>query len=166
MDGPSAPIITNLTCNDENSIFIEWDRPRTVYKDIDFYFIYYRSEDKWQFEEIVLYKEFDEDNNGSSTATPVETEILLENLTANSMHELKVRGATKSIYNESLVYMGDFSDSHRILLQMNCDHIQASTIVRSKNGRITLELSAGMIAGGACVAFAVLLAVLALALWR
>lgn len=81
------------------------------------------------------------------------------------MHELKVRGATRSIYNQSMVYEGDFSDSLKILLQRNCDQVKASTIVRTSD-HIGIELSAGMIAGGACVIFAVLLAVLALALWR
>ena len=54
VDGPSAPLITNLTCNDEHSIYLEWERPGVVYKNIDSYLVYYRSEDKWQFEEVVL----------------------------------------------------------------------------------------------------------------
>ncbi len=40
------------------------------------------------------------------------------------MHELKVRGATRSVYNESLVYEGDFSESQRILLKLNCDQVR------------------------------------------
>ena len=50
-------------------------------------------------------------------------QILLTNLTTNSMHELKVRGATRSIYNETVVYRGDFSESQRILLKLNCDQV-------------------------------------------
>ncbi len=50
-------------------------------------------------------------------------QILLTNLTTNSMHELKVRGATRSIYNESVVYRGDFSESQRILLKLNCEQV-------------------------------------------
>jgi receptor-type tyrosine-protein phosphatase gamma len=50
--GPSAPIITNLTCKDEQSIFLQWDRPKQLYKTIDYYYIYYRSEEQWQFKEI------------------------------------------------------------------------------------------------------------------
>ena len=80
------------------------------------------------------------------------------------MHELKVRGGTKSIYNDSLVYKGDFSESQRILLKLNCDQVHASTVVRTEE--IGLELSAGMFAGGACVAFAIVLAILAFVLWR
>ena len=91
-------------------------------------------------------------------------QILLSNLTTNLWHELKVQGATRSIYNQSLVYRGDFSESQKILLRLNCDEVHASTVVRTED--IGLELSAGMIAGGACVGFALILAVLAVALWR
>lgn len=52
--GPSAPIITNLTCKDEQSIFLQWDRPRLVYKGIDYYYIYYRNEEQWQFKEVAV----------------------------------------------------------------------------------------------------------------
>ena len=95
---------------------------------------------------------------------PLRFQILLSNLTTNLWHELKVQGATRSIYNQSLVYRGDFSESQKILLRLNCDEVHASTVVRTED--IGLELSAGMIAGGACVGFALILAVLAVALWR
>ena len=156
VSAPSAPVITNLTCKDEKSIYLEWDRPDRVFKDLDYYIVYYRGEKRWNFDEAVLAR------NGS---VPAPNAILLDNLTTNSMHELKVRGATRSIYNSSVIYEGDLSESLKILLQLNCDQVKASTIVRTV-GNAGLELSAGMIAGGACVAFAVLLAVLALALWR
>lgn len=96
--------------------------------------------------------------------SPPLLQILLSNLTTNLWHELKVQGATRSIYNQSLVYRGDFSESQKILLRLNCDEVHASTVVRTED--IGLELSAGMIAGGACVGFALILAVLAVALWR
>ncbi len=94
-------------------------------------------------------------------------QVLLSNLTTNLWHELKVRGASRSIYNDSVVYKGDFSDSQKILLRLNCDQILASTVVHTDDGGgIGLELSAGMIAGGACVTFALVLGILAIALWR
>lgn len=64
VDGPSAPIITNLTCRDENSIFLEWERPSTVFKSLDSYFVLFRSADKWEeFEEVSV------DRNGTEEAT-------------------------------------------------------------------------------------------------
>lgn len=91
-------------------------------------------------------------------------QILLSNLTTNAMHELKVRAATRSIYNETTIYRGDFSEPQKILLKLNCDQVKASTVVRTAT--IGLELSAGIIAGGTCVLFALLLALVAIALWR
>lgn len=73
VEGPSAPLITNLTCKDEHSIYLQWDRPNIVYKNIDYYFISYRSEEKWQFEEIVV------ERNGSKPAgSKVERTIRLK----------------------------------------------------------------------------------------
>lgn len=255
VDGPSAPIITNLTCHDEHSIYLEWERPDLVYNSLDTYYVLFRSSDKWeQFEEVSVPRngtmeamnrvsrqsaERIRKTNwtflplarverlvGSSYTTRRSLEhvlggragrraerkgkssgkccffvlysshispgtiarpnqktaavngkwrqllipllfffqLLLSNLTTNLWHELKVQGATRSIYNESVVYKGDVSDSQKILLRLNCDQILASTVVRTED--IGLELSAGMIAGGACVAFALILAVLAVGLWR
>ncbi len=89
----------------------------------------------------------------------------MEGLKTDSLHEVKVRGATRSIYDTTRVYKGQFSDAQKILLRLNCDQVQAFTIVRSGSG-MSLDLSAGMIAGVACVGFSLVLAVLALALWR
>ena len=64
VDGPSAPIITNLTCHDEHSIFLEWERPGTVFKSLDSYYVLFRSADRWEeFEEVSV------DRNGTEEAT-------------------------------------------------------------------------------------------------
>ena len=52
--GPSPPIITNLTCKDEQSIYLQWDKPDLVFKTIDYYYIYYRNEEQWQFKEVAV----------------------------------------------------------------------------------------------------------------
>lgn len=88
------------------------------------------------------------------------------------MHEVKVRGATRSIYDSNKVYKGRFSEPQKILLRLNCDQIQAFTIVRGHEeggrgrGVLAMDLSAGMIAGVVCVAFSIILALFALTLWR
>ena len=92
--------------------------------------------------------------------------LLLPNLTSNTMYEVRVQGATRSLYNRSLVYRGAFSDTHKILLQLNCDQIQAFTMIRSTQHNMALNLNAGVIAVLACVVFAVVLVILALVLWR
>lgn len=90
------------------------------------------------------------------------------------MHEVKVRGATRSIYDAGLVYKGDFSDTQRLLLRLDCDQVQAFTIVRGSSSSAEsssaaakeMDLSAGMLAGVACVALSLVLALMALAMWR
>lgn len=154
--GPGPPIITNLTCKDEQSIYLQWEPPRMVYKTVDYYYIYYRNEEQWQFKEVAVGM------NGTITKG---SKILLEGLKTNAMHEVKVRGATRSIYDSSRVYKGEFSEPQKILLRLNCDQAQAFTIVRSSED-LTLDLSAGMIAGVACVTFSLILGLLALGLWR
>lgn len=42
--GPSAPLILNLTCAAEDSIYLRWARPREFFNSIDFYFINYISD--------------------------------------------------------------------------------------------------------------------------
>ena len=48
--GPSAPQITNLTCVDDKSIFIEWERPRKIAHSIDFYFVNYDSPEAKEYQ--------------------------------------------------------------------------------------------------------------------
>lgn len=44
--GPSEPHIVNLTCTDERSILVEWQRPRRVAHTLDFYIVtYYEDKD-------------------------------------------------------------------------------------------------------------------------
>ena len=40
---PSAPFITNVTCYETQKIYVEWKKPKTIYKSVDYYFIYYKS---------------------------------------------------------------------------------------------------------------------------
>ncbi|CAB4058090.1 PTPRG [Lepeophtheirus salmonis] len=166
VQGPDFPIITNLTCKDETSIFIQWEHPLQYFKAIDFYYVWYRSEGRWEYEEEIIDMDFEKNKNGGS--------ILIKNLTTNTMYELKVRAVTQSLYNASILYKGLFSEPSKILITRNCDVVRASNILTgerledssSGSPALNLELSAGVIAGGACVSFALILAILAFGLWR
>ncbi len=50
--------------------------------------------------------------------------ILLEGLKTDATHEVKLRAATRSIYDATRIYMGQFSDVQTILLRMNCEQAQ------------------------------------------
>jgi receptor-type tyrosine-protein phosphatase gamma len=74
--GPSAPRIANLTCHNADTLFLQWHRPSIYNKSIDLYYIYYRysvkqlfttgnqtiliffiffrREDAWDFEELAV----------------------------------------------------------------------------------------------------------------
>ncbi len=54
VSGPSAPLITNLTCKDETSIYLQWDRPEVVYKMVDYYYIYYQYDEQTELREVAV----------------------------------------------------------------------------------------------------------------
>ena len=56
VSGPSAPYITNLTCEGDDALIVQWTRPELFYHKIDYYFVYYRSEHDSDdnFEEIPI----------------------------------------------------------------------------------------------------------------
>ena len=57
VSGPSSPRILNLTCQNNEALYLHWERPSVYYNSVDYYFLYYRSEDKRddEFEEISIY---------------------------------------------------------------------------------------------------------------
>lgn len=40
IDGPSAPRILNLSCQAQDTIFIQWERPKHFFYSIDYYYVY------------------------------------------------------------------------------------------------------------------------------
>ncbi|KAH7976853.1 hypothetical protein HPB52_020648 [Rhipicephalus sanguineus] len=106
VQGPSAPIIVNLTCQSLDSLFLQWERPQTYYNKVDYYFVHYRSEEAWGFEEIAM-----------AATDRLDHVMFIPNLTANTLYEVKVQGATRSIIDQTTVFKGQFSDSRKVLLQ-------------------------------------------------
>lgn len=54
VSAPSAPGITNLSCQADATLYLQWERPDKVYRSVDLYYIYYRPEDSFEFEEIAV----------------------------------------------------------------------------------------------------------------
>lgn len=93
--------------------------------------------------------------------------MFLPNLTTNVMYEVKIRGATRSLFSPSKIYPGLFSESRKIFVALDCDrlslsHVQSGSEIFSQD----IELSAGVVAAMVCASFAILLLVLAFVLWR
>ncbi len=47
---PSAPRVTNATCYANNSVYVEWRRPESFHKAVDYYMLYYKREGEQTFE--------------------------------------------------------------------------------------------------------------------
>jgi receptor-type tyrosine-protein phosphatase gamma len=86
-------------------------------------------------------------------------QMVIPNLTVDTVYEIKVHGVSHSIISSEDV-MGQMSEARKVHVQPNCDKIQ------NFKQSSTKELSAGMIAGVVCASFALLLAVIAFILWR
>ena len=52
--GPSEPHISKLTCKDDSSIIVEWERPQKVFHSLDFYFVSFECEELNQFQVLTL----------------------------------------------------------------------------------------------------------------
>lgn len=52
--GPSAPLISNLTCQTHGLIYIQWMRPQLFKNTIDYYYIKYRNRGMKYYDEIEL----------------------------------------------------------------------------------------------------------------
>lgn len=141
VSGPGPPRITNITCIQFNSLFIQWERPSVFYNTIDVYFIQYRIEDSFQFQ----YKEF-------SASHDLLQSALITNLTDNKMYEIKIIGATTSLFGPHY-NKGNESEARKVL-------------VSSCEPQISYTLSAGIIAGIVCAIFALLLGICAFIIWR
>ncbi|KAG8195656.1 hypothetical protein JTE90_004989 [Oedothorax gibbosus] len=150
VQGPSAPYIVNLTCQTLDSLYVQWERPQIFFNRIDYYFVHYRSENNWDFEEIAM---------ASPHERAIEHGMFIPNLTANTMYEVKVRGATRSVIEHSKLFKGQFSEPRKVLLQNKCPMFNGVPYSDS-------SLSAGMVAGVMCASFALLLAIISFVLWR
>ncbi|XP_046912035.2 protein tyrosine phosphatase 99A isoform X4 [Dermatophagoides farinae] len=146
VSGPSAPYISNLTCEGDDALIVQWTRPERFYHKIDYYFVYYRSEHDSDdnFDEIPI--------NIPGFDTSFEHYTKITNLTKGTLYEVKVQGATRSLKESSKLYRGDFSESRKVILQ---SYASGSDLI-----------SASLMAGLTCALLAFLLAVASFFLWR
>ncbi|KAL0267726.1 UNVERIFIED_CONTAM: hypothetical protein PYX00_009910 [Menopon gallinae] len=153
--GPSPPIITNLTCQSNNTIFIEWKRPRPseTYNSVDHYFIMYKSTDSDVYEERAI--------NASEIDNITDTfQVLLTNLTTDTLYEVQLQAGTRSTYREKELIRGLPTGTRTISVKPDCD--KYTPLLSQVPG----ELSAGMIAGLLCVIVAILVALFVLVIWK
>lgn len=54
ISGPSPPIVVNLKCHSQDTLFLRWKRPLEFYRSIDFYTIAYKRDEQNAFREIIF----------------------------------------------------------------------------------------------------------------
>jgi len=111
VSAPSEPQMINVTCYSQDSILIQWQRPEKFYNQIDYYYVQYKPDSAWQNEETIL----------SAKKDKLLNELLITNLTADLLYELKVLAGTKSLQDPNLVYKSDSAQTLRVVLQANCE---------------------------------------------
>lgn len=116
VSAPSAPILSNVTCFSQDSILIQWQRPENYYNQIDYYYVRYKQDSIWS----------SADSKGEETTLSAKkdkllNELLITNLTADRMYELKVLAGTRSIHDLGQIYRSEPSQTFRVVLQANCE---------------------------------------------
>lgn len=111
VSAPSLPHSVNVSCFSLDSILIQWQRPERFYNQIDFYYVHYKPDFKSSFERTVL----------ATKKEKLLNELLITNLTAGILYELKVLAGTKSILDPTLVYTSDSTPTLRVVLEKNCE---------------------------------------------
>ena len=51
---PGEPVIVNLTCQNANTMFLKWLRPKAFYRTVDVYHVLYRQEEEPTWERQVV----------------------------------------------------------------------------------------------------------------
>ena len=123
-----------MTCYETEKIYIEWKRPKTYYKTVDYYYIYYKAENESVYQNVQIQANADDDQR-----------FFLEedNVDVKRNYCMKICAGTKSTRSSS-VYKGEFSEE----LCVNCSEVEpAGTPAPSLAPSPAAELSAGIIGG-------------------
>lgn len=112
VSSPMPPVGVNVTCyTQQDALLVQWKRPEKYFNSLDFYYVQYKSDSMFQFEERPLVAKKERPN----------IELLIGNLTAGLAYEIKIVAGSKSIYQQDLVYKSEQSDTIRVILQDNCE---------------------------------------------
>lgn len=111
VSAPTAPQQVNVTCSSLDAILVQWHRPERFHNQIDFYYVQYKPDSAWQSEETTMAAKKDK----------LISQLLITNLTADLLYELKVFAGTKSVLDPNLVYKSESSQPVRVVLQPSCE---------------------------------------------
>jgi len=151
---PSAPFITNVTCYETQKIYIEWKRPSTYFKTVDYYYIYYKDEDEDVYSNVQIQ---------ANAADDQRFFLEKDHVDVRKTYCLKICAGTKSTMSNA-VYKGEFSEEKCVYLPpVNCSDVRET---EESIPTPAAELSAGMIVGAVAALLFLLLAALGFVIWR
>lgn len=90
----------------------------------------------------------------------MQFQVLLTNLTTDTLYEVQLQAGTRSTYREKELIRGLLTGTRTISVKPDCD--KYTPLLSQVPG----ELSAGMIAGLLCVIIAILVALFVLVVWK
>ncbi|XP_060848489.1 tyrosine-protein phosphatase 99A-like isoform X2 [Rhopalosiphum padi] len=140
VDGPGPPIIINATCvpgTNGTSIFLQWTKPQLFYRSVDEYIIYVSYDT--DFVKKLNYSLPKDSNNLN------HFQYVVQNLTGNTMYELKINGVTNSYLGKDVIE-GKASEPRSVYLHKDCDN--DSTL---KNNHNLIENTKSLLIGLCCV---------------
>ena len=88
----------------------------------------------------------------------------MNNLSHDLVHEFKVAGATRSIYNGSLVLYGEFSKPQQVQWPNLCD--AGASFVSTADVHQEETKRTGLIVAGVCSMAAIAFLLISIALWK
>ncbi|XP_076175853.1 putative receptor-type tyrosine-protein phosphatase mosPTP-1 isoform X2 [Ptiloglossa arizonensis] len=150
ISGPSPPTILNVTCQTDDSIYIQWARPNFFSGSIDYYFIKYHIENSNRYVKINVLTE----------KNHLESAAIISNLTTNTVYEIVVRGGTRSTIDHRVIIDGEDSVPWKVRVTRNCDKIPPLLPHSTK------KFNSGVIAGMICACLAVMLIITSFVLWK
>ncbi|XP_037071439.1 protein sidekick-2-like [Pollicipes pollicipes] len=153
VSGPSAPVITDISCPSDTVIHLRWRRPDIFYGTVDLYHVLYRHGERWDFVHRMVPMKSDQIHNS----------INLPNLTSGEIYEVRIQGVTLSRLTRNKIHKGQQSVSRKVRLEPGCAEIQpfSTWTQRGRHALAAAEL-AGILAG--CLG--VMVIVIVTVLWR
>lgn len=121
VSAPSPPQLMNVTCYTQDSILIQWQRPEDFYNQIDYYYVRYKPQETGWDSYTSQGGGKEEETALSAKKDNLLNELLITNLTAEELYELKVLAGTRSIHNQSHIYRSEPSQTFRVVLRANCE---------------------------------------------
>lgn len=173
--GPDPPMILNLTCQTQDTMYIKWKRPNNFFGSVDFYYLYIKLDNQiWSNITIPTQtKHLDTAvsvfninwikfqlklRNNFLFTSILYFQFIVKNVTTDAVYKIQLQASTKSNRTGRII-LGNISEHKSVFMQQNCEKLQEYL-------HTTHELSTGVLAGILCATLAFLFAISGFVMWR